>query len=460
MAGLLQAFSLLNGESPATLPADVASPRRAQQLWVAVSLLDCTLCSTASDPHPLTALAAHAYELTSLVCVEEPDGLLLEVRGSLKLFGGIAAVKKKLALKLDGRRMRFDMCAAPTPYAALWLAREARADALESSSLAGCLSTLPLAATRWPDDVRLKLTEMGVRTVGDCLRLPRDGFARRIGEPYLHQLDQALGKRPDLRREIVAQPSLSGMIEFPAEITQTAALAGALQSIVTSLAADLRRRQRQVQNLCIVFHHARRPPTLCRLQLIEPAHEVRRLLDPLIVRLERLVLPAPVIALGVDAGVPVAMRIEAVKLFADDGGSGQVPVSPAALIESLRARFGNEGVYGLEWVNEHRPERVWSKLTEKLLHGPARVARPPKIPNRPLWILPSPVPLAERCSEARRETVADEIRTNEPERIESGWWDGGDIRRDYYTVTTRCGQRLWVYQDCATRSWYLHGIFG
>jgi len=460
MAGLPQYLSLSCGESPATLPTGVSSPRRAKQLWVAVSLRDCAVCPTASDQHPLTALAAHAYGLTSLVCVEEPDGLLLEVHGSLKLFGGIAAVKKKLAAELDRRRLSFDMCAAPTPYAALWLAREARADVLESSSLAGCLGALPLVATRWPDDIKLKLTEMGVQSVGDCLRLPRDGFARRIGAPYLHQLDQALGRQPDLRREIVVQPSLSGMIEFPAEITQTAALAAALQSIVTSLADDLRKRQRQVQNLCIVFHHARRPPTLCRLQLIEPAHEVRRLSDPLIARLERLVLPAPVIALGLDAGVPVAMRLEAVELFADGGRSGQVPVSPAALIESLRARFGAEGVYGLGWMSEHRPERVWIKLTERLLHGRARAARLPRVPNRPLWILPSPVPLAGGRFEPCRETVADEWRTNEPERIESGWWDGGDIRRDYYAVTTRCGQRLWVYQDCVTRSWYLHGIFG
>src|SRR3970040_559740 len=144
------------------------------------------------------------------------------------------------------------------------------------------------------------------------------------------------------------------MMEFPAEITQTAALAAALRGVGASLAADLRKRQRQVQNLCIVFHHARRPPTLCRLQLIEPAHEVRRLSDPLIARLERLVLPAPVIALGLDAGVPVAMRLEAVELFADGGRSGQVPVSAAALVERLRARFGAGGVYGLGWVSAAR----------------------------------------------------------------------------------------------------------
>ena len=33
-----------------------------------------------------------------------------------------------------------------------------------------------------------------------------------------------------------------------------------------------------------------------------------------------------------------------------------------------------------------------------------------------------------------------------PERIESGWWDGGDVRRDYYLIETRAGQQGWAYR--------------
>jgi len=48
-----------------------------------------------------------------------------------------------------------------------------------------------------------------------------------------------------------------------------------------------------------------------------------------------------------------------------------------------------------------------------------------------------------------------------PERIETGWWDGDDIRRDYYVARNRRGARLWVYQDLrSVANWYLHGIFG
>ncbi len=33
----------------------------------------------------------------------------------------------------------------------------------------------------------------------------------------------------------------------------------------------------------------------------------------------------------------------------------------------------------------------------------------------------------------------------EAERIETGWWDGGDIARDYYTAADLHGVRLWIF---------------
>jgi protein ImuB len=48
-----------------------------------------------------------------------------------------------------------------------------------------------------------------------------------------------------------------------------------------------------------------------------------------------------------------------------------------------------------------------------------------------------------------------------PERIETGWWDGGDVARDYYQARTSQGELLWIFQDRRNRDgWYLHGIFG
>ena len=47
------------------------------------------------------------------------------------------------------------------------------------------------------------------------------------------------------------------------------------------------------------------------------------------------------------------------------------------------------------------------------------------------------------------------------ERIESGWWDGADVARDYFVARNGQGERYWVFRDLPqARQWWLHGVFG
>lgn len=49
----------------------------------------------------------------------------------------------------------------------------------------------------------------------------------------------------------------------------------------------------------------------------------------------------------------------------------------------------------------------------------------------------------------------------EAERIETGWWDGAEVARDYYTAADNRGARLWVFREReAPHRWFLHGVFG
>jgi protein ImuB len=49
----------------------------------------------------------------------------------------------------------------------------------------------------------------------------------------------------------------------------------------------------------------------------------------------------------------------------------------------------------------------------------------------------------------------------ERERIETGWWDGQEVARDYFVATTTIGERLWIYRELkGRRGWFLHGLFG
>ena len=47
-----------------------------------------------------------------------------------------------------------------------------------------------------------------------------------------------------------------------------------------------------------------------------------------------------------------------------------------------------------------------------------------------------------------------------PERVETGWWDGEEVQRDYYQAVDARGSRLWIFRErLAPHRWFLHGVF-
>jgi protein ImuB len=55
--------------------------------------------------------------------------------------------------------------------------------------------------------------------------------------------------------------------------------------------------------------------------------------------------------------------------------------------------------------------------------------------------------------------IAQIIAAYGPERIESQWWSGPTLRRNYFRIVLETGQWWWIYEDMNTRRWYLHGMF-
>ena len=203
MTRSLNSLSLLTGEAPSSPHNPAFHESRLNNLravWIAVRLLKITgdplgtleRCPEA-DRTVLEALARWARQFTPFVSLAPPQEFLMEVNGSLKLFGGLEVIKKALQAEFERRQITAYLCAAPTALAALWLVRHRSHDVCLPEKLVGSLSALPLGVTGWPESIQSSLQSMGLQTIGDCLRLPRDGFARRIGRQYLHQLDQSLG---------------------------------------------------------------------------------------------------------------------------------------------------------------------------------------------------------------------------------------------------------------------------
>ena len=113
----------------------------------------------------LESVSACAGDYTPRVSLEPPDGVLLEVRGSLRLFGGAHRLVASLRTRLTAAALVPRIALAPTPLAALWFARAGEEVALRHlDGLASRLAPLPLACTRWSDGALDTLATMGVRT--------------------------------------------------------------------------------------------------------------------------------------------------------------------------------------------------------------------------------------------------------------------------------------------------------
>jgi protein ImuB len=79
--------------------------------------------------------------------------------------------------------------------------------------------------------------------------------------------------------------------------------------------------------------------------------------------------------------------------------------------------------------------------------------------RRPLWLLHTPQQLESQRGRPQHHGPLELLAG--PERIESGWWDGADVQRDYYVASDAGGARLWIYRECTRQKrWFLHGLFG
>ncbi len=113
------------------------------------------------------------------------------------------------------------------------------------------------------------------------------------------------------------------------------------------------------------------------------------------------------------------------------------------------------------------PQETMRKLNSRLA-GSGAEPRPSDPLRRPTHLLSPPEPLlgASQDSESQLVEFTYENRRRNvlhswgPERLESGWWRGPSMRRDYYRIETTDGGWWWVYRELTTNQWFLHGVFG
>ncbi len=415
--------------------------------------------SLLQEQQTLEGLAAWLEHFSSFVSIADRDVLLLEIAGSLRLFGGLPELRQKISSGLREFGFNASLAIAPTPLAATWLARSSRRACIrDPQNVAPVLRRLPLACLNWPAGLCETLSGMGVMTVGDCLRLPREGFTRRFGAAYLLELDRALGHLPDPRNSWRAPERFCADYEMTEEQTDRELLLNICRELLLSHEQFLLARQIGTQRVRFSFFHLEGRATELRLGCARAERSAGHWFELLQIRFEQLKLQAPVIAVRLQGGVAQPLQVETGELSLHGRpGASQRRFSVTQLAERLIARIGDESVQSASMVAEHRPQYAWrsQSLLVDTSRSPASCllqSRASSLPQRPLWMLPEPALLPADC---RLQLITG------PERLETGWWDEDGISRDYYTAADPGGRRLWVFRNRnRASSWYLHGYFG
>jgi protein ImuB len=371
-----------------------------------------------------------------------PRALLwVEIGHSLALFGGLESLRSQICSELLELGHAAQLGIAATRGAAALLACAGHFDPVaDCAALEEALAPLPLSVLHWPGEIRQSLSGVGFRRLGDLFDVPRDAFSKRFGVAHRLELDRLLGLAPEPCDTLVPPDTFRRRFELSAEVEEVERLQFPLKRLCTELQAYLRARDRGVRGVTLEVGHAGARQTRIHAQFIDPHREAGRIFDALRERLERDGLPLPAREL---------------RLLAEDFAEAVVPQSDlfdaraahsqrwASAVERICARLGDARVWRPQGVDDHRPERAMRRADAGSAAGDVPVL--PATP-RPSFVLPEPWPIP----------APDLPQRASFERIECGWWDGADMRRDYAIVDIN-GGRAWVYRDLESGTWRLQG---
>jgi protein ImuB len=270
-------------------------------------------------------------------------------------------------------------------------------------------------------------------------------------------------------------------------------------------------------------------PVVIDVGLFRPSVSVAHLAELIRLRMARMQLPKEIdgVSIEVVAAGEVGSRQRMLFGEAEEAGDGEV----AMLLERLAGRLGRAAVYEPRSVADAQPEHAWMAVPPgQSTRSPRRITKAPSDDRaspakgasrsatsqsgpcpaperRPFLMFPRPLRLEPLRPEEAREPAERraasgvpvrfryESRVHRvlcaqgPERIETAWWRGPSVRRDYFLVEAviedvvegggegvasgdrqrdagRDGSgnvdgilRLWIFRQVRDGGWFVHGVF-
>lgn len=396
--------------------------------------------------------------------------------GTSRWFGGEAKLLARLRAWSDERRW-FASAAIADSLGAAWAIVQfaapepqapftARVVAAEQTRAA--LALLPIEALRLSLETAAVLAELGLTTLGPLFDLPREALAERFDPELLMRLDQAYGAVHEWFEPYRPAPLYEVRQSWEFGVSSAEVLPAVWERLLPKLLAPLAARNRGVARLLAELHGETGSQCRLTIGLLRPSLDQAHLLGLLRLRLETVRLQEPIIGTKLSVLEEAPQAVQQQVLFNELAP----PIESTAwttLVERLSGRLGADRVLAIRSHSDHDPALAW-KGEPWLARNRRRTASPKpdaEFPPRPTRLLRQPRPiqvvaLAPQGHPQRfddRGTESRVVRSLGPERIETGWWRGTSLRRDYFRVESETGMQAWIFRDLRSRRWFLHGWF-
>jgi protein ImuB len=405
-----------------------------------------------ADQAALLKMAAWCEQFSPVVGIEGTDNLCLDVAGIGQLFGGEEALVQQVKRAFDRLRLEARLAVADTLGAA-WAFAHFDGDVLED---------LPIAAMRL-DDVEI-LAELGIYQIGQLLTIPREAIAARFNPDVLRRLDQATGflAEPIVSHRPPPDIVVEKLLEFPTDKRQV--LDAILDELTKSVCDELIERQEGVIQLECQLHCESGDPIKTLVGVYRATAHAKHLLELTVLQLDRLTLPGPILRVKLSVLISAPLESRQQELFEASDQEGRRQVS--LLVDRLSNRLGRNNVVRAVPQAEAQPELAirYEPLAgvrprTRKDYEPRHLPRPLRLEREPVLLkmfttFPDGAPGQFEWEGSHRVE-----RSWGPERIQTAWWRGEYVQRDYYRVETIQGRRFWLFRRLRDGEWFLHGVF-
>lgn len=446
-----------------------------------------------ADLEGLEALADWCDCFSPIVAIdwcESPECLYFDLQGVTHLFGNEWALGETVrkAFRQKGYYVRVGI--ADTPRAA-WATACYFPDAVNvvPAMELQTLMQLPLESLRLSPPQHKMLDRLGIYRIEQLARLPRQSLPSRLGDEVLQRLDRFTGDQLEniSGHQFIPVFEHQWLLDQPVQQMET--IQHVVHVLLERLADQLNQHGRGANRITVRFdcdggvNREETEPMQIELGLYQASANSERFNRLAQTHLETTTLKSAVTCVTVIAESTEVLEQRQHSLLATENCAD--PRELADLFERLATRLGEEHVVKAVPVDDWQAEKAFeycpvTQQNSRLMLTPGNrgdtgsddgidqrrqfdATRPLRMvdPPQPIDVLagldgmPTRIRLIQQCGNGDQQVK----RSWGPERLESAWWRGSSVKRDYYRVETESAHCFWLFQQLEDGQWFLQGSF-